>query len=332
MEKTTGMFDASSMAITKDVATSATQPAAPQEKIRTLTKLMYDIQKERIAVGNRIVAYFRLALGLSKSEPDSPEVDPESDSLLQSLLKEYQSLQEDMQSSIATTGITPRVSTLLKRAKSRSYILGETEYALCDTYYNLRNSEALIKSRLEKEVQQHPMWDAFFSQVRGCGPLMSAVCLSYFDPYTARHCSSFWKYAGLDVVMEEDSEGNPKFVGRKAWHTEMREYVDSEGNVKEKKSITYNPFVKTKLIGVLGSGFIKAGGKYRQIYDDYKMRIINRGNPDLTLGHIHAMAIRYAVKMFLRDMWVEWRTIEGLPVTKPYEVEFLGRNPHGFNY
>ena len=41
------------------------------------------------------------------------------------------------------------------------------------------------------------------------------------------------------------------------------------------------------------------------------------------------MATRYAVKMFLRDLWVAWRQLEGLPVSEPYEVAFLGRRPHG---
>jgi hypothetical protein len=38
-----------------------------------------------------------------------------------------------------------------------------------------------------------------------------------------------------------------------------KEYINKEGNVAERDSITFNPFLKTKLIGVLGSSFLRAG-------------------------------------------------------------------------
>ena len=34
------------------------------------------------------------------------------------------------------------------------------------------------------------------------------------------------------------------------------------------------------------------------------------------------------IRNFVRDLWVAWRTVEGLPVTVPYEQEFLGKAPH----
>jgi hypothetical protein len=34
------------------------------------------------------------------------------------------------------------------------------------------------------------------------------------------------------------------------------------------------------------------------------------------------------VKRFIADLWAKWRELEGLPVGKPYEEEFLGRKPH----
>lgn len=40
------------------------------------------------------------------------------------------------------------------------------------------------------------------------------------------------------------------------------------------------------------------------------------------------MAIRYMIKMFLKDLWVAWRTLEGLPVTPDYAEAKLGMK-HG---
>jgi len=46
---------------------------------------------------------------------------------------------------------------------------------------------------------------------------------------------------------------------------------------------------------------------------------------DCTPGHKNQAAIRYMMKMFLRDLYVAWREIEGLPVRPPYEDDYLGR-------
>ncbi len=312
-------------------ATNDCEVRDPQkDRIRVLLNLFYDIQKERIAVGNRIISYFRLAMGLNPKVLASDE-DEEKDELLDSALAEYYRIREEYENVQLRSGVTPRVSTILQRVSNRSYILSETEWTLCDLYRSIFNSETQLCKRIEKEVMKHPMWDAFFKDVRGCGALMAAVCLAYFDPYKARHCSSFWKYAGLDTVHTVDKNGKHVVQGRNKSHTEMRSYIDKNGKEAQKVSITYEPFVKTKLIGVLGSSFIKLGGKYRNIYDGYKDRL-SQEREDLTPSHRHNMAVRYMIKMFLRDMWVAWRTLEGLPISEPYEVAYLGKKPHGFNY
>lgn len=45
---------------------------------------------------------------------------------------------------------------------------------------------------------------------------------------------------------------------------------------------------------------------------------------DVTPGHRDKAAKRYMIKMFIKDLYVIWRTIEGLPVREPYQVEYLG--------
>ncbi len=96
--------------------------------------------------------------------------------------------------------------------------------------------------------------------------------------------------------------------------------------------------MKTKLIGVLAASFLRAGDNpYSKIYRDYKHRLEN--NPKYLevkdpvenkgrKGHRHAMALRYMIKMFLLDLYTNWRRIEGLPVTVPYHEGKLGMK-HG---
>ena len=112
---------------------------------------------------------------------------------------------------------------------------------------------------------------------------------------------------------------------RKAHHLEDDIYLDADGKEQTKKSITFNPFLKTKLIGVLGSSFIKTGGYYRTVYDNYKERLAHMpAHEEKSKGHRHNMAVRYMVKRFLVDLYVAWRNLEGLPVASEYSEGKLG--------
>jgi len=42
--------------------------------------------------------------------------------------------------------------------------------------------------------------------------------------------------------------------------------------------------------------------------------------------HIDNRARRKMVKRFLSDLWLVWRSLEGLPITKPYAVGILGHD------
>lgn len=83
----------------------------------------------------------------------------------------------------------------------------------------------------------------------------------------------------------------------------------------------YNPTAKT-LCFKLSEQFVIHGDKYRELYDRAKLQYQSREG--LTKGHIDNMARRKCVKQFLADLWVEWRTVEGLSVSKPYVNDILG--------
>ena len=303
-----------------------------QLKIRNMVNMVYDIQKLRIAAGNRLAANMRASQEAEEiSESMSSVVNDSSVSntddqeaekkLLTLAMEEYKRLHnlKEEKNARSVDKLIASISNELQVIRSR------IDYDLTDTYARLVDTEVHQLKSIKPVVESHPIWDAFLADVKGCGQLMGGVCIAYLDPYKARHVSSFWKFAGLDVVVDENGAH-----GRRRGDTEMRPYVDRNGEPKEKRSLTYSPFLKTKLIGVLSTGFLKArGSHYGQIYYNYKHRITHRNDPSLTPKHIHMMASRYAVKMFLADLWVKWRELEGLPITKPYAEEFLHREPHG---
>jgi Transposase IS116/IS110/IS902 family len=121
---------------------------------------------------------------------------------------------------------------------------------------------------------------------------------------------------------------------RKAKHLVDREYTDKNGDLAVRKSITFNPWLKTKVLGVLVPSFLRSNNEqYRKIYDDYKFRLENHPRygdaakeqfKDATKGHRHAMAVRYVAKIFLINLYTEWRKMEGLPVSVPYHEAKLG--------
>jgi hypothetical protein len=124
---------------------------------------------------------------------------------------------------------------------------------------------------------------------------------------------------------------------RRSEHLVKREFTSKSGEVKQRDSITFNPWLKTKLVGVLATSFLRVqDSPYAEVYRAYKHRLESHpkyqdgqvndsGAPVKGLkGHRHNMAMRYMVKRFLADLYHQWRTIEGLPVSKEYHEAKLG--------
>jgi hypothetical protein len=132
------------------------------------------------------------------------------------------------------------------------------------------------------------------------------------------------------VVAVDKGDGNVVMEGRgrKAGHLVKVPYKTKKGEEKVKDSITFNPFLKTKLLGVLAPSFMMQPADkcvYRRIYDDYKHRLENHKiHKDKSKGHRDNMAKRYMIKQFLKDLYKVWRQMETCEVHDPYENAKLG--------
>ena len=282
---------------------------------KSLIRSLYDIQHIRIQTGNRIVVEIKNRMGQRPGEKEE-NIDVEGKMYLAAARAEYKRIAD---------------AFVLNKAASYFKVPYEDYAIICDPamllfmqiYERQLQDESEMEKVIAKTVQEHPLWDAFLKDTKGCGPLMSAVILSEFDIRKAERISQFWSYAGLDVA--DDGRGR----GRYKEHLVDQDYKDKDGKTQTKKGITFNPFLKTKMVGVLGGCFIKVDGKYRKIYVDYKHRLENHEkHKDKTKMHRHNMATRYMVKIFLQDLWLAWREIEGLPVTQPYHEAVLGHTHH----
>ena len=296
-----------------------------RNELRAFVRGVYDIQKLRIQMGQRIVSNAKVIAGI---EPGTKEEDSkEADKLMKQLRKEHKRMAEalSVQSrlqllSLALKGDESFYDVI--RAGERDVLHGiiasPAHIALMDIYEELVTTETHQFKAIEKLLSQFSIWNDFLANVSGVGPAMGGIIISEIDIAVARYPSSLWKYAGLDVA-------NGKGRTRHKEHLIKREYTAADGTTQERDSITYNPLLKTKLIGVLGPSFLRAGdNKYSLIYRGYKNRLENHSvHKEKTKGHRHNMAIRYMVKRFLVDLYVWWRAAEGLPVAEEYSESKL---------
>lgn len=180
--------------------------------------------------------------------------------------------------------------------------------ALMNRRQEIEAMEETLFKEISKEIHLHLLWKEFLVHVKGCGETMAAVILTQFDIHKAVAVSNMWSFAGLAPGKDKKVKG---------------------------QKCTFNQFLRAKLCGVLGSGFLKANSPYREYYDNMKNRLESEDwgtaskNPTdkkrPKAGHQHKAATRYMIKMFLKDLYVAWRTLEGLEVREPYQEEYLGK-------
>jgi hypothetical protein len=288
-----------------------TDNIAARENLRTMVRGAYDIQKLRISMGNRIVGQFKKKLGQEAGETEEDSIDAEGKVILETLRLSF----HKMADGVASGFVTP------KKFKADGVISNYTEYCLVAEYTELDDQEKKHFRRLEHVLLGFDIYNEFLEPIKGIGPAMAGVLISEINIAAATYPSSLWAYAGLDVA------GDGRGRSRRREHLVERVYTNKEGEQATRMGITFNPFLKTKLMGVLASSFLRAGKKdnlYRDIYDGYKHRLeSNPAHAEKSKGHRHNMAMRYTVKQFLTRLHIAWRTLEGLPVSAPYHEDKL---------
>lgn len=176
-----------------------------------------------------------------------------------------------------------------------------------------REFEEYLETEIERLVMSHPAWP-WLSQVKGVGTENAGKVLAFIgDIARFSTVSKLWSYAGYGV---ENGEAPRKMKGQK---------------------VTWNENLRT-MCWRLGTSMIRAGGAYyhyylnvKESYDRrYEGQIVKakKGTPVppgmITAKHIHNMALRRMIKLFLSHLWEKWREAEGLPGGTPYALERLG--------
>jgi len=197
-----------------------------------------------------------------------------------------------------------RIATGLRSGSLTAELSEEDQAYFKEQTERLEQLEKLALKDIKKRIKRFPIYP-FLLGVKGIGPTLSGVICSEIDITRCETVSALWRYSGLSVNTE----------------TNHRERL-----VKGEKA-HFNKFLKTKIVGVAGDVFLRVGSPYRTHYDNYKHRKQSAGWGESD-GHRHRAAIAYMMKMFLLDLWKEWRALEGLVVTPTYAEAVLKRT-HG---
>src|SRR5262245_30299808 len=298
-------------------------------ELRAMVRGAYDLQQLRMQMGLRCCANFRAKLRThSGDEPavdeETGELSKEAESILDMLRESYRRLTDG----IAKNRTLPEKSGFVGDERISTY----AELVLVSQYFDIEREEAKQFRQFKSLLEEVPIYQQWLKDQRGVGPAMAGVIITAFDPHEARDPSSMWKTAGSDAG--PDGRGR----SRREEHLVEREYIDKNGDTKTRKSVTYNPWLKTKLMGVLAGSFMRSASPWRQQYDNYKHRIetdpakekvtlpewkkCRKTGEDVsrlwTPGRINDASKRYMVKMFLIELYKQWRALEGLPVHPAY--------------
>ncbi len=263
--------------------------------IRTMVRSAYDMQDLRIQMGNRVTASFKNKLGLRQDGMNEQELEKQEKGLLDQLRVSYRRITDGI---VEEHGADIKAGKLPTEKKfvGDNLITHYSELLLVDNYIaTLKNEEHHFKD-MEKILKKIPIYTEFLSGVRGIGPALAGIIVSEIDITKAQYPASLWKLAGLDVVYIGryiDDQGREKEVRGElvdAWYADTnnfdrpmlaegkykvefaavgrsrkdtslvrKEYINRDGEQAVRDSITFNPFLKTKLVGVMGTSFLRAG-------------------------------------------------------------------------
>lgn len=198
---------------------------------------------------------------------------------------------------------------------------GKKDIETDDLHQRLLDLESYVDDRVAALLKAHPAYP-WFSRVKGVGKENIGKVIGLIDIEKADTISSLWKFAGFAPV-------NGKAEKR-------------QKGVK----LHYNAQLRS-MCWRLASSLLRTKGKFYEYYlkekDKYQQRFQGEGKhivPATQLpkeegkkyepadmiaeGHVHNMALRKMIKLFLALLWLSWREAEGLPTRNPYPVEYLG--------
>jgi len=204
---------------------------------------------------------------------------------------------------------------------------------------SLKAESTRLEAAMQRTLRGIPIYQHFLKHVFGCGPVVAAYLVADVDIRKAVKISNLRRYCGLAVINGslERRSGAPKAIGGTG---------------------TYNAEIRTRLFQMFSAMWKNAAksgktSKYLRIWTDYKHRmqhserlvdaavnpkdglvdgkIVNGSGKTVSArGHINSTGWHKAADVFVEDLYVIWRALEGLEVWPSYYTAKLsGGFEHG---
>lgn len=209
---------------------------------------------------------------------------------------------------------------------------------------NARVQEKLLEQEFESILRRFPIYTEHLVKIKGLGPVTAAWIIGEFDIEKATTVSKMWQFAGLNPSLVRGKKRVMREDG--SLTVQLTDTLIAGDKFTSGFVAPFNQRLRTALVGIMADNFIKQQNSYAiAVYYPYKARLEQeshyiwgvtdyRGSPiyaetdqiwkEVSKGHRDRAAKRYMVKMFLKDLYMTWRVLEGLPVRLSYQEEYLG--------
>jgi hypothetical protein len=173
----------------------------------------------------------------------------------------------------------------------------------------------VLERAMTRELRQIPIYDVWLQHVWCAGPIVASYLLGEIDIHKAVKSSALRRFCGLAVI---DGRLERRTRGQKN---------------------AYNAGLRTKLFLMFASMWKNAAKgpvttKYLDVWRDYKARMQNSERLNAAANtldgqkgakaKIHAAGWHKAADLFVEDLYIVWRSLEGLPVWPSYYASKLG--------
>jgi len=209
--------------------------------------------------------------------------------------------------------------------KTHLGLRGRDDQLTDEVFDKLKETEDFINNALKIFVKSHAAYP-WFSRINGIGDLNIAKVICQVDITRGQTPSSLCKFAGYSV---DNGKAPGKIKGEKtSYNSRLRPMCWRLG------------VSGLKAKGKLYDYYLKEKNEYIEKYQNNGVAIVPSASLPkkngkhyeppgmISEGHINNMALRKMIKLFLQCLWIVWRQIEGLPVTKPYAIDILGHDSY----
>ena len=215
--------------------------------------------------------------------------------------------------------------------QSHLALQGRQDKETDELHRRLKDLEDFVDGRVAYLIQGHPAYP-WFSRVKGVGKENIGKVVATIDIVRADTISSLWKFAGFAV---ENGQAPKRVKGEKlSYNSQLRSMSWRLGSSLLRAKGKFYSYPSR------GAGYLEIKDKYIQRYENEGKAIVpasglpkkdgKKRESDIVIseGHVHNQAMRKMVKLFLACLWLVWREVEGLPVTKPYAIDKLGHDSY----